>query len=269
VNTAPRALRELLPQGSIFDDAASRRSSLLWFWALAEAVRTHSPHLEHAFSFTAWDDAVALRHGGQYWLVGSPRRICTFLQSLAPNPLSAPSRARCYWLDHEVWLDPALDPLRPSLSSEIGHALRLTHPPQLSLLRPHPDCGPVQRHELSQLRALDRSQFGHPLSFDSDALLSAGVIWVARQGTRLAACVRFTCFPQSRLCLLSSLWTDVSHRRRGLARRLIQTILAHCQAKQWSCALNVERSNQAALALYQQLGFSNAGEAALLSTPGD
>lgn len=48
-------------------------------------------------------------------------------------------------------------------------------------------------------------------------------------------------------------------RRRGIARRLLQPLLAEAEAQHWALLLEVRAGNSAAIALYRNLGFVASG----------
>lgn len=59
---------------------------------------------------------------------------------------------------------------------------------------------------------------------------------------------------------LVSMWTAPTHRRRGVARRLVDEVVAWARARDVAAIrLMVTSNNGPAVALYERLGFTNTG----------
>ncbi len=72
---------------------------------------------------------------------------------------------------------------------------------------------------------------------------------------------RFSAWHAAQECLLEDLFVREDARRSGLGAALVEAALE--RARERGCArveLDVDERNEAALALYERLGFSSAGE---------
>lgn len=59
---------------------------------------------------------------------------------------------------------------------------------------------------------------------------------------------------------LVSMWTAPTHRRQGVARRLVDEVVAWARSRDvGAMRLMVTSSNEAAMAFYEQLGFARTG----------
>lgn len=112
-----------------------------------------------------------------------------------------------------------------------------------------------ERDEILALEALAFSNPWTPESFDAMRSSPASRVYVARQagGPILAFCACWLIVDELHIHTI----TVARHeRRRGMASGLLRHILADTQAVR--ATLEVRRSNVAALALYERLGFKVA-----------
>lgn len=95
------------------------------------------------------------------------------------------------------------------------------------------------------------------------------IAWVAARGEEILGCVALHLFDlfhsNERFARIVSLVIKKEHRRQGLGKRLIRK--AESVAKKRNCAAleltsNVKRSKHGVPHFYEQLGYSNEGEAA-------
>jgi [ribosomal protein S18]-alanine N-acetyltransferase len=87
-----------------------------------------------------------------------------------------------------------------------------------------------------------------------------GKLWVATESTDQPAQAFLLAWDAADEVHLVDVVTHPDARRRGLARALMQNLIAHAAARRAALiALEVRRSNQAAIALYRSAGFRAAG----------
>ncbi len=128
------------------------------------------------------------------------------------------------------------------------------------------DClsGPfAEDADLDAVAALEAEAFANPWTREmlarelrhSDV---ARVYVLRRPGASVAAfCVCWVIVDELHI---NTIAVDPAYRRQGLATRLLQVVLTEVASQGVVCAtLDVRRSNEAALRLYQQLGFTIEG----------
>jgi [ribosomal protein S18]-alanine N-acetyltransferase len=120
---------------------------------------------------------------------------------------------------------------------------------------------PMTRADLAKVLKVERAGFSHPwteamlLAELDNPQASIDLLW---QGESLAAylCSWFVC---GELHILN-LVTAPQYRRRGLARCLLDHVVARCRPDGLEqVLLEVRIGNQAAIALYEYYGFSREG----------
>ncbi len=80
-------------------------------------------------------------------------------------------------------------------------------------------------------------------------------------GVLIAAWPGFPGERQSRRAWILNIYTEPSHRRQGIARRVMETILEYCRAEGFpAVALHASKEGRA---LYEALGFQPTNEMAL------
>jgi GTP-binding protein len=150
--------------------------------------------------------------------------------------------------------------LRPTAASSPGPA------PAPSV--PSPDRAFVLARatpaDLDQIEAIERLSFRSPWSREmlADELQRAwAFVWVARQAdapTVIGYLDYWVVYDELHLLNLA---TDPAHRRAGVARRLMEDMIARGrQGSAQLVVLEVRRSNTAAQTLYERLGFQAIGE---------
>jgi ribosomal-protein-alanine N-acetyltransferase len=117
----------------------------------------------------------------------------------------------------------------------------------------------VTREELAAVESLQRQTFTNPWAAESIKWelehTDVARLYVMRAPDRhvVAYCACWIIFDELHI---NSLAVDPASRRRGLARRLLVNVLADAVASgAQSATLEVRRSNEAARALYEGLGF--------------
>jgi ribosomal-protein-alanine N-acetyltransferase len=117
----------------------------------------------------------------------------------------------------------------------------------------------ITREELAAVEALQRQTFTNPWAAESIRWelehTDVARLYVMRAADRrvVAYCACWIVFDELHI---NSLAVDPSWRRRGLARRLLRTVLSEAVASgAQSATLEVRRSNEAARGLYEGLGF--------------
>lgn len=114
---------------------------------------------------------------------------------------------------------------------------------------------PGERDEILTLEAASFSHAWTPASFDAMLSSPASRLYVARKDG--AAILGFcACWLIVDELHIHTIAVHADHRRRGIARGLLRHILTHTGAVR--ATLEVRRSNTAALALYEGLGFQVA-----------
>jgi ribosomal-protein-alanine N-acetyltransferase len=139
----------------------------------------------------------------------------------------------------------------------------------LTAVAPAPDLDGLRfsratsRDDLSAVEALQRKTFTNPWSIEAIRweLQNTDVarLYLARtaDGGVVGYCACWAVFDELHI---NSLAVDDDWRRRGIARRLLQFVIREAvEAGARSATLEVRRSNQAALALYERLGFHVEG----------
>lgn len=142
-------------------------------------------------------------------------------------------------------------------------------------------CDPVPFEPLP-CRLLEPAHLEHCLALDQASL---GGLWTRTQWqSELAEARRpgMGLWQQERLVAMASGWqvvdelhitlvaVDPARRRQGLGRQVLTALLSHCQAQGSERAtLEVAAGNGAALALYQALGFQEAGRRSAYYRNGD
>lgn len=85
-------------------------------------------------------------------------------------------------------------------------------------------------------------------------------IWLVRDDMRVPRAFLIAWHVADELHILNVI-TEPAHRRRGMARALMKEALAYAEgARVGRVLLEARRSNEAALSMYAQLGFSVFGE---------
>jgi tRNA threonylcarbamoyl adenosine modification protein YeaZ/ribosomal-protein-alanine acetyltransferase len=117
----------------------------------------------------------------------------------------------------------------------------------------------VSREELTAVESLQRQTFTNPWAAESIRWelehTDVARLYVMRAPDRqvVAYCACWIVFDELHI---NSLAVDPARRRRGLARRLLRTVLSEAiESGARSATLEVRRSNEAARALYEGLGF--------------
>jgi [ribosomal protein S18]-alanine N-acetyltransferase len=104
--------------------------------------------------------------------------------------------------------------------------------------------------------ALETASFSNPWTADSlDAMMQSPVaqLWVVRDEGQIVAFCACYVFGTQQLDI-NTVAVDVSRRRQGIARALLQRVLDATGAR--SATLDVRISNLAAIRLYEGLGFT-------------
>ena len=114
--------------------------------------------------------------------------------------------------------------------------------------------------DLDLVAALEAASFTNPWTREMLAreLAQSDVarVYVLRTGTRRVAAF-CSCWLVAGELHINTLAVEIGHRRRGLATRLLEHVFAEAARSGATAAtLEVRRSNGAALALYQRLGFA-------------
>lgn len=241
--------------GACVDIADGLDSPLIWLWNLphnlAGPLRAlRSMIVFHAVGLDTEDVptlAVYDRRDESLWAVGHVAGCRELVERLEPREL---------WVESRAWHDPRLAAVR-SEAREVRTAwhMRREGAPRRVLPRGY---GAVGRDELEVLRAFDVAQYGQPLDgvVDYDALLDEGLVHAVRAPEGALVATALIGRPGARALTVSSVWTHPRHRRRGHARRLMEGLVETARSEGRVCALNVESSNEAALRLYDGLGFA-------------
>jgi ribosomal-protein-alanine N-acetyltransferase len=114
--------------------------------------------------------------------------------------------------------------------------------------------------DLPQVVAIERRAFPAPWSlamFVLELSRPGGICLVATSDERIAGyCI---CSRHDTVWHLMDIAVDPDRRRAGIARRLIEALLAALPGRHEQVTLEVRRSNHAAMALYEAFGFKVAG----------
>ena len=125
---------------------------------------------------------------------------------------------------------------------------------------------PMRRGDLPQVHALELAIFPTPWSFNSYQFElernTASDLWVieAQEGSETKVVAYVVVWLLVDEAHIANIAVDPAYRRLGLARRLMQHVLARAARQGLSCAtLEVRAGNHAAQTLYESFGFSVAG----------
>jgi ribosomal-protein-alanine acetyltransferase len=115
--------------------------------------------------------------------------------------------------------------------------------------------------EFEQLSALDKKCIGaegwSANSFREQAEAPGGIVLAAYCGEKLAGLIAgFTASDTGEILTVS---VSPEYRRQGIARQLITAFLEQVPEGTENIALEVRRSNAAAIGLYKSFGFEDAG----------
>ncbi|MBA3638905.1 MAG: ribosomal protein S18-alanine N-acetyltransferase [Acidobacteria bacterium] len=127
-----------------------------------------------------------------------------------------------------------------------------TRPPSLRIERLHQPSA----EDRAALLALEAASFTNPWSADTfDVMMQSPVtqLWVGRDGEEIIAFCACYVFGTERVDI-NTVAVEVSRRRQGIARALLEHILAATGVR--AATLDVRVSNIAAIQLYQGLGFT-------------
>jgi ribosomal-protein-alanine N-acetyltransferase len=114
--------------------------------------------------------------------------------------------------------------------------------------------------DLPQVVAIERRAFPAPWSlamFVLELSRPGGICLVATDADQVTGyCI---CSRHDTVWHLMDIAVDPDRRRAGIARRLVEALLAALPGPHEQVTLEVRRSNHAAMALYEQFGFKVAG----------
>lgn len=119
--------------------------------------------------------------------------------------------------------------------------------------------GPLRYSDLSPVLEIERQSFRAPWSLGTFALELAkpsSVRIAARAEGQLVGYL--VCSPYAEIWHLMNIAVAPEYRRRGIARRMIARLIDRLGAGT-PITLEVRKSNDAAIAMYQSLGFAAAG----------
>jgi ribosomal-protein-alanine N-acetyltransferase len=114
--------------------------------------------------------------------------------------------------------------------------------------------------DLPQVIAIERRAFPTPWSlamFVLELSKPSGICLAAMRDGRLAAYL--ICSRYDRVWHIMNVAVDPDHRRQGLATALLNRLLQRVDDEDARFTLEVRRSNDGALVLYEQFGFKIAG----------
>ena len=127
-------------------------------------------------------------------------------------------------------------------------------------MTPRPDINRLTYADLPQVIAIERRAFPTPWSlamFVLELSKPSGICLAARRDGRM--CGYLVCSRYDTVWHIMNVAVDPDHRRLGIASRLLQRLLERVDDPNARYTLEVRRSNDGAMSLYERFGFRIAG----------